>query len=279
MVFHSIRIASAILFASATGASAMAQFHSPSCAVPSEPTCAVPPVPCDATCAAPAGCSSCDHQSGTCYQSQHVNCAPQSRGLFGCGLRPLFNWTKIEVENKERCCKTQSQCCQPQMATVPTMAYQPVQLQMTAYQPVMMQAMAPAAVFQPAAVPATFVPQAIQPMTMMAAPQQFVQPVSMVSAPQQYVQTVAVAPQQLAAVRPASTPACNLEQVCKDLDDLKARVSELSRKIETSSGSSVSVAVDERLSKTEQAIEKLNEASNLQTEVLKEMKKQLDAKK
>ena len=119
----------------------------PSCAVPCDvcsPTCAVPQS-CLPDCAAPQGCSSCNSCNQSCYTPQSTcSCSNggRCRGLFG-GMR-LFNYTKIEVENEEKCCQTRGGSVAPagsptQPAGTPTFSYAPVPITLMAYQPMMMQ--------------------------------------------------------------------------------------------------------------------------------------------
>ena len=76
--------------------------------------------------------------------------------MFG-GMR-LFNYTKIDVENRERCCRRGSDpdgspASSPAAQPAATFAYAPVPITLMAYQPMMMQptyAVAPAPAFAPA---------------------------------------------------------------------------------------------------------------------------------
>lgn len=268
MIRVSFKAVAALALAAALAPSAYAQSCSPTCAAPQGPIYPVPPVPgCEPTCAAPSECSTGGNNCNTCYQPQQINAAPQHRGLFGC--RPLFNWTKIEVESREKCCQPQAQCCQttaqPTMA-MPMMTMQPVQLQMTAYQPVMMAA--------PQYVQAA--PQMMAAPQMVAAPQ-FVQAAPQMVAAPQFVQAAPqmVAAPQMAYARPqvaepqGSDDCRTVEDACRKIRELKDRVDELAKKME--SGSNPDLA--QKIAQHEEAIKRLETASNLQTEILQDMKK------
>jgi len=214
-----------------------------------DPNCAVPPV-CSPTCAVPSGCSSCGstgNECNSCYQPQAMNCEPRQGGMFRC--RPLFNWTHIKVESREKCCKGQSDPGTQTAATqsVPMMSFQPVQLQMTAYQPMMVQQMVAAPQFVQAA------PQFVQ-----SAPQ-FVQ-----AAPQM-VQQVAFRPQAAAT---QSSDDCNLANVCDKLAALTDRMKALEERVATSSSSGNSSDIEKRMTDAEKAIK-------LQTEILGEIRDKL----
>lgn len=128
------------------------------------------------------------------------------------------------------------------------MTFQPVQMQMMAYQPVVQQQV---------------VQQMVQPMV-----QQVVQrPIQQVA-----VQQVA-RPQQVAVV-PASTNTCD---ICEHLEDLKKRVAELSDKIDgKTGGTGATNDLERRIAQNEEAVEKLTEASNLQTEILERLEAKLN---
>lgn len=124
------------------------------------------------------------------------------------------------------------------------MSFQPVQMQMMAYQPVL---------------------QSVQPVVQQVQPVlQSVQPVvqQLVQRPVQQVAVQQFAQPQAA---PQSANTCNLPQVCQDLKTLKERVEKLAQQIEDND-------LAARIAKNEEAVQKLEEASNLQTEILKDMK-------
>ncbi len=268
MIRVSFKAFAALAFATALAPSAYAQNYGPTCAAPQGPMCAVPPVPgCDPTCAAPSGCSTGGNNCNTCYQPQQVHAQPQQRGLFGC--RPLFNWTKIEIENREKCCQPQAQCCQTAQQTMamPMMTMQPVQLQMTAYQPVMMAAPQ----FVQAAPQMVAAPQFVQAAPQMVAAPQFVQAAPQMVAAPQFVQA---APQMVAArpqvAEPQASDDCRtVEDACRKIRELKDRVDELAKKMDSGSNPELS----QKIAQHEEAIKRLETASNLQTEILQDMKK------
>lgn len=226
-------VAMATLLCSLLAIPAAVAQYGPSCAVPQQPSCAVPPEPCYPTCAVPSGCSSCGSDRQSCFQPQQTCCEPRHHGLFSGKMRPFFNWTKIEVNNRERCCSSQSDAS---AQSVPMMTYQPVQLQMTAYQPMM------------AAPQFIAAPQFVQ-----AAPQ-------MISVPQ--VQQVMFRPQAAVAAAPTSSDDCSLNNVCDKLEALKRRVDELADKVASQKDSS----------ELERRVTQLEESGKLQTEILLEMK-------
>ena len=238
----------------------------PTCAVPEGPMCALPPS--EPTCSVPSGCST----GGSCYQPQQINYEPQRHGLFRS--RPMFNWTKIHIDNREKCCQPQwGQPAQAMTMAAPMMTMQPVQLQMTAYQPMMA-----APQFVQAA------PQFVQaaPQFVQAAPQ-FVQqaPQFVQQAPQfvqQAPQFVQVAPQvqqvtfrpQVAAAPQAATDECNINNVCEKLALLRQKVDDLESRIGSSNTTGIS-ALEKRIDENEKAI-------RLQTEILDDIRNHLKSK-
>lgn len=264
MVFRIIRVAAAMMLMSLSVGSSFGQSCAPTCAAPMDPSCAVPPAVCDPNCAAPSGCSQCNQSTGSCYQPQTVNCTPQHRGLFGCGLRPLFSWTKIEVESKEKCCKSQDQCCQPQVAAL---TYQPVQLQMTAYQPMIATTQFVAA--QPMVAAPQFVaaaPQFVSAQPMLTAAPQMIAAQQFVAAPQvaavQQAQPTVLRVQSAPQAAAQSTDECDLQVLCEKLKTLESRVNELQNKVGSQSDTS----------DLERRVQQLEESEKLQTDILKEMK-------
>lgn len=245
-----------LAFAASVAPTASAQHFQPTCAAPQGPMCAVPPVPCDPTCAVPSGCSTDGNNCNSCYQPQQLNCQPQ-RGFFGG--RPLFNWTHIQVDNREKCCQPQAQCCQPAQQTMamPMMTMQPVQLQMTAYQPVM------------AAPQYVAAPQFVQAAPQMMAAPQFVQAAPQMIAAPQFVASpqFAVRPQ---VAEPQGTDDCRtVEDACRKIRELKERVDELAKKMESGNNPEL----EQKIGQHDEAIKRLETASNLQTEILQDMKK------
>lgn len=238
----------------------------PTCAVPQGPMCALPP--CDPTCAVPSECSTGGNGCNTCYQPQQVTCEPQHHGLFR--NRPMFNWTKIHIENREQCCQPQAQCCQtaqPTTMAMPMMTMQPVQLQMTAYQPMMA-----APQFVQAAPQIMAAPQFVQaaPQFVQAAPQfvqaapQYVQaaPQFLQAAPQSVQQVVFRPAADTQSTAQTASDDCNLNNVCSKLNDLRKRVDELSAKVSGQKDNS----------ELERRVTQLEESGKLQTEILQEMK-------
>lgn len=144
----------------------------PACDAPSgycAPTCGAPDGCSNyssPSCAVPGGCNSCGPSGYTAQASKscdHQNDGRPSR-LFG-GIK-LLNFTKISVDNKEKCCRGgsdpgSSPASSPASSPTyqPAFTYAPVPITMMAYQPVMMQPAYAMPAMAPAAAPAFAAPR------------------------------------------------------------------------------------------------------------------------
>lgn len=223
----------------------------PSCAAPAAcaPSCAAPQgcSTCAPTCAAPSGCGNNNCNTG-CQQGSY--CCQQEKAPRPRWCRALFNITKINVTNRERCCPPQ--CC-PQrtccstgtsgLSSVPMAAapvqFQAVQLQMPALQPVVAQ------------------PMVAQPMV---------------------TQMVTQRPVRTVAFRQASAP--QSQQNCCDelreqLNELKSNVQKLQEKM---NGQADTSDLERRVAQNEEDMKELIKFTTVQREFMADVRKALEAK-